>query len=139
MLHTISKIKDDLQVVYELSCFVRHPVCVYFDLWVQKINFLKLACFRKIKIAQQLAAKQRGESRMDDDEEDEEEELEDGTNFEKKFGSTETMISRYYSIRSETNVSLNVVFFILDFFLNYLIKEELDNVLIEIRDLANIS
>ena len=65
---------------------------------------------------------------MDDDEEDEEEELEDGTNFEKKFGSTETMISRYYSIRSETNVSLNVVFFILDFFLNYLIKEELDNV-----------
>ena len=95
MLHTISKIKDDLQVVSELSCFVRHPVCVYFDLWVQKINFLKLACFRKIKIAQQLAAKQRGESRMDDDEEDEEEELEDGTNFEKKFGSTETMISRY--------------------------------------------
>ena len=76
---------------------------------------------------------------MDDDEEDEEEELEDGTNFEKKFGSTETMISRYYSIRSETNVSLNVVFFILDFFLNYLIKEELDNVLIEIRDSANIS
>jgi len=32
---------------------------------------------------------------MADDEEDEEEEIEDGTNFEKKFGSTETMISRY--------------------------------------------
>ena len=59
------------------------------------MSFVKLDWFRKIKIAQQLAAKQRGESRMADDEEDEEEELEDGTNFEKKFGSTETMISRY--------------------------------------------
>ena len=77
---------------------------------------------------------------MDDDEEDEEEELEDGTNFEKKFGSTETMISRYYSIRSETNVSLKCRLLYFGFFsLNYLRKEELNNVWIEIRDLANIS
>ncbi|XP_023333553.1 kinase D-interacting substrate of 220 kDa [Eurytemora carolleeae] len=66
--------------------------------------FLQNSGFRKIKIAQQLAAKQRGESRMADDEEDEEEEIEDGTNFEKKFGSTETMISRF-RVRKSSPIS----------------------------------
>ena len=78
--------------------------------------FKSFSNLRKIKIAQQLSTKQRGEARLNynDDEEAEENEEDDGVdvdedkqNYDRKFGSTETIVSRY--LFSQTDAQLTGV------------------------------